>query len=350
LTDSPQPAAANVGFGADGSMGIEGREYYRESSRYSDRLTGWGWQSIPPVCKWIILANIIVFLLQIFVSRPAQLSDFNAVLRESEGISPEQIELYVSQLPKVSLAQRWLELTTSDVLHGQIWRLLTYAFCHDRSAIWHLLFNMFFFYMFGPTLESMYGSREFLLFYLCSAVLSGVAYVGLDLVTRTSAPVIGASGAVMAVTMLYAIHYPRTIIYVMFIIPVEIRWIVLVYIIFDLHPVLLALAGDQVSTGVAHASHLGGLAFGFLYWKFNWRLDRFVGGVRMPRWDRTFGSRRSVRLYRPPPATTSTTASDAQVDDILRKIGQHGEASLTEDERQILIDASRRYQNRNRIT
>ncbi len=135
---------------------------------------------------------------------------------------------------------------------------------------------MLFFYWFGSTLEVMYGSREFLLFYLSAALTASLAFVGLDLITGGAAPMIGASGAVMGVTMLFAIHYPRHVIYVMLIIPIEVRWLVCLYVIFDLHPVLLALAGDRQFTGVAHAAHLGGLAFGFLYWKRGWRLEPLI--------------------------------------------------------------------------
>ena len=95
------------------------------------------------------------------------------------------------------------------VYQGQVWRLLTHAFCHDRYGVFHILFNMLFLYWFGCTLESMYGSREFLLFYLAAAVFAGLAFVGLDLYTGSRIPGIGASGAVMAVTMLYAMHFPR---------------------------------------------------------------------------------------------------------------------------------------------
>jgi membrane associated rhomboid family serine protease len=331
-------------------MGIEGRDYYRESSRYTDRLTGWGWRAIPPVCKWVILINIAVFLLQIFITRPVRPSDLRRLLDGGDGISqdvPDDELPSFRFLPRVSLVQEWLQLETNKVLHGQIWRLLTHAFCHDRTTVWHLLCNMLFFFWFGPTLESMYGSREFLLFYLSAAVVAGLAYVGLDLVTGRSTPAIGASGAVMGVTMLYAIYYPRQIIYVMYIIPVEIRWLVCLFVIFDLHPVLLALARDPVFTDVAHAAHLGGLAFGYAYWKFNLRLEPFVAGLRLPRWRRLAGPRPVVRVYRPQ-ENYSPDQSDAQVDEILRKIGEHGQASLTDTERQILIDASRRYQNRNR--
>jgi membrane associated rhomboid family serine protease len=329
-------------------MGIEGRDYYRDSSRYTETLTGWGWDAIPPVCKWLLIINVVVFLLQIFVTRSARPADLQALLRqytEQDVELPEGDLPSLSFLPRISVVQEWLQLETRKVLHGQVWRLLTSAFCHDRTAIWHLLFNMLFLYWFGLTLESMYGSREFLLFYLSAAIVASLAYVGLDLLTGESLPAIGASGAVMAVTMLYAIHYPRSVIYIMFVIPVEVRWLVVLYVIFDLHPVLLALAGDHMVTGIAHAAHLGGLAFGFLYWRFDLRLAPLMDRLRMPRWNRLFGPRREFQVFRPTRDDVEDDV-DAQVDDILRKIRDQGEASLSRREQEILISASRRYQNR----
>src|SRR5262249_54483857 len=111
---------------------------------------------------------------------------------------------------RVSRVQEWCELDSNKVVYqGQVWRLLTHAFCHERFGVLHILFNMLFLCWWGCTLESMYGSREFLLFYLTAAVVAGLAFVGLDMWTGSSTPGIGASGAVLAVTMLYALHFPR---------------------------------------------------------------------------------------------------------------------------------------------
>src|SRR5262249_39604855 len=90
---------------------------------------------------------------------------------------------YSSPGKKVSLVQEWAELDTRKLLHGQVWRLLTHAFCHERFGVFHILFNMLFLYWWGCTIESMYGTREFLAFYLTAAVVAGLAFVGLDLWT-----------------------------------------------------------------------------------------------------------------------------------------------------------------------
>src|SRR5262249_51546841 len=139
------------------------------------------------------------------------------------------------------------------------------------------------------TIESMYGSREFLLFYLTAALIAALAFVGLDLWTGATAPGIGASGAGMAGTMLYAMHFPRETIYVFWLGGVGMRLLMLFVVIFAWHALLLALGGERFMDGVAHAAHLGGLAFGFAYGKWQWRLEPLLDwlpGLRKPRWGR----------------------------------------------------------------
>ena len=310
-------------------MGIEGRDYFRDG-RYSASLGGWGFGSsrLPPMVKFLLLANIVVFLLQIFITRDPRPED---VLRYiGDGEIPADVD--------ISVVQEWFQLETDKVVgKGQLWRLLTSAFCHDRFGIWHILMNMLFLYWFGAALESMYGSREFILFYIVGALAASAAYVGLDLITGESIPAIGASGAVMAVTMLYAIHYPRQKILLFFFIPIEIRWLIVLYVLFDLHPVLLALAGDRQMTGVAHAAHLGGLIFGFVYWKTNLRLSAWLPKGRRRRPPRGW----SV-VDAPPGPPPEPDELDRQVDAILQKIHEQGEASLTDQERETLKEAARR--------
>jgi membrane associated rhomboid family serine protease len=322
-------------------MGVASRDYFRQPAG------GGGFFDWSPgtatVCKRLIAANIIVFLLQIFVTRPMTSDDFRSRIGDREDEQNEQLEKQFNATgwPRTSPVEDWCSLNTTKVLHGQIWRLVTGAFCHDRLSVWHILFNMLFLWWFGKTLESMYGSREFLLFYLTAAVVASLCFIGLQLVTGDRVPCIGASGAVMAVVMLYAIHYPRDKIYVFMLIPIEIRWVVVLYVIFDLHPVLLALAGDRMATGVAHAAHLGGLGFGFLYWKQNLRLEPLWDRFRQRRWLRWFGPRRKIHLFKPREAAEDDL--DGLVDEILVKVHEQGEASLTDAERKVLQIAGQRY-------
>ena len=320
-------------------MGIDSRDYAR-GDNYAKASGGWsfGSASTAPVCKYLILANIALFLLQIFITRPAKLEDFDLPPGVEKRLEQEDVDSLLEGR-RVSVIEEWLSLKTDKVIgSAQVWRLLTCAFLHDREILLHILFNMLFLFWFGRPLEGMYGSREFLLFYLVSALIASCAHIGLDLVTGSRASAIGASGAVMAVLMLYAIHYPRQKILIFLIIPVEIRWLVALYVLFDLHPVLLALAGDRDMSGVGHAAHLGGLAFGFLYWKFALRLERLMP-KRQPR---PSPSARGWSIIDPPSPKPEPDELDEKVDAILKKITEEGEASLTDAEREILNEAARR--------
>ena len=314
-------AASNHGPRESGAaiMGIQSRDYIRDSGDPSGYGSGTGesW-------KKLVVVTVVVFVLQLLT-------------RSDRGI-----------LGATSLVQDWLALDPDKVMQGQIWRFITYAFCHETSSDLplHILFNMLFLWWFGKTLESIYGSREFLLFYLAAAFVAGLAFFGLALVLKDSSPAIGASGGVMAVVMVYAMHFPRQRIYIWGIIPIEIRWLVAAYVVFDLLPVLRMLSdGPGAADGVAHAAHLGGLAFGFLYKKQDWRLSGLLAGWKRPRFRRVVGPRSKVRLYNPPQREPKESF-DAQVDAVLEKISKTGEASLDDRERDILKAASQRYKNR----
>jgi membrane associated rhomboid family serine protease len=304
-------------------MGIYSRDYVRDD--YG--RPRFGGDGVGRVCKTIIIVTVVVFLAQSFIKPSRELPD--------------------GRIVPVSVVTETLELKPLSFLHGQVWRVVTYAFCHSiyESFPWHLLFNMLFVWWFGKTLESIYGSREFLFFYLAAAVVSGLAFVGLGLAMRDVAPAVGASGAVMAIVMVYAMYYPRQRIYIWGVIPIEIRWLVAAYVFFDLLPVLQALAGGAGRDNVAHSAHLGGLAFGFLYKKYNWRLSQFFSGVSLPNWRRMVGPRRKFRIYKPTSSEHDTDLG-AKVDAVLEKISREGEQSLSDREREILKTASQRYKNR----
>ena len=128
---------------------------------------------------------------------------------------------------------------------------------------------------------------------------------------------------------------------------VIIPWIgVLAYLIFDLLPVLQSLSGAGNGDGVAHAAHLGGLAFGFAYHRFGWRIERLGASFSLLLNRRAWIRPRHVKVYRPP--EEAPQSFDLKVDAILDKIHAQGEASLTDQERDVLRKASERYKSNQR--
>ncbi|MFL5328163.1 MAG: rhomboid family intramembrane serine protease [Gemmataceae bacterium] len=330
------------------TVGFLDRDYYREKPTGSP-IAAWGVEF--PVVKYLIFLNVAVFLLQIFITQPIRPHFAYGDPDAQELAEPDdeagqkmrdRIDEMLAHVPSAqhSTVQEWLELDpVKTIKKGQVWRLVTSAFCHDRHNIWHIVFNMLMLYWFGRRLEQMYGSREFLLFYLAAAICGSLAYVGLAFYTHNLIPAIGASGAVMGVMMVYTIYYPNEEFLLFFLIPVPL-WVLLGgYVIYDLHPILLTLSGERVFTQVAHAGHLGGLAFGFLYWRFGLRLD--VAFDRQPR----RRVRRKTGPFREPVILSHPKRSELadRVDEVLKKISEHGKESLTDDERALLDEASARY-------
>ena len=121
----------------------------------------------------------------------------------------------------------------SDLLHKpwQFYQLLTYGFVHDPHDLRHILFNMFFLWMFGTDVETIYGRAEFLRIYLVSIVVAGLAWV-IFTVAATQAGAddrghaeprdrrwSGASGGIMALMAIFVLHFPRRMFYIWGILP-----------------------------------------------------------------------------------------------------------------------------------
>lgn len=309
-----QDAAGCEVLNRDRVMGLEDRDYIRESRPRS--RSGYGGGSGPHLwaVKYLLIANIAVFVLQILTRQPGQ--------PQLVGGITGWFSLHVNNL-----------INPADPLRGfQFWRLITYGFCHGSFE--HILFNLFVLWMFGRLVEPIYGSREFLLFYLAGVFVAGLCHVTVQLFDRQMPGVIGASGGVMAVVFLTAMLFPRLKVLLFFFIPVELRVLAVLYAAVDI------IGALSPGSPVAHFAHLGGAAFGVAYHRFGWRLSRW--------WDfltqRKIGWRRrpKLRIHRSADEASREEIED-RVDRLLEKISRQGEASLTEAEREFLADASRRY-------
>jgi membrane associated rhomboid family serine protease len=328
-------------------MGIHDREYYRrEGPSFLDSFHLRG-----RVCKWLIGLNLVIWVAQL-LTRTALQPGFPFLL---PGPVTDA-----------------LILNTQKVLDGQVWRLLTYAFLHDPGIgfapgqfYFHILFNMLFLWWFGSDMEEMYGPREFLAFYLTAAFLGGVAYTIIGALTNHQ-NCLGASGAVTAVMVLCALHFPNRTILLFFVLPVPLWLFVGFQVVQDtflfvnqtMEQIHQVLRIEPLKTRVAVSVHLAGAAFAFAYYKLQWRLTGFLS--RFSAW-KAHRSRPRLRVYReeerrpseaitaavPPPLSRDVDEQlEAKLDAVLEKVARSGQASLTESERQILLRASEVYKRR----
>lgn len=170
-------------------------------------------------------------------------------------------------------------------------QLVTYMFMHGNFT--HLFFNMFALWMFGNTLENIWGWKRFLTYYLlcgfgAGLLQEGVQYV--EYVTRLSQyqsvnmggtivpmsqylnlmTTVGASGAIYGLLLAFGMMFPNSMIYLYFAIPIKAKWFVIGYAVIELLSGLFS-SGDSV----AHFAHLGGMLVGLiiiLIWKKKGRL------------------------------------------------------------------------------
>lgn len=250
------------------------------------------------------------------------------------------VAVYLVEIVAPNVASM-MALHTSDLIQPWYWwRLLTAGFTHDPNNVMHIAFNMFVLWMFGRDVEMLYGRREFLRVYLAMIVFASAVW----LVTQRilwpdeSAQMMGASGAVTGILILFAVNFPRRTILLFFVLPMP-AWVLAVLI------VLLDLSGAiRQGDEIARSAHLAGAAFAFVYWQTGIRFTRpGAGGGWLGGLAGKFKRRPKLRVH--DPDRKDRVLSD-QVDRILEKIHQQGEESLTPAERRTLEEASRRYQKR----
>lgn len=237
--------------------------------------------NIPAITKNLLAINVLMFLAKLVAEK--QGVDINGILGLhfflSEEFMPHQ--------------------------------LLTYMFMHGDFS--HIFFNMFALYMFGRTLEYVWGGKRFLVFYLVAGIgaaivqeavaavryyslvseidQAGVAAVfetGLDALKQgknfvlpalgelnivLNSTTVGASGAIYAILLGFGMLFPNERLFVFPIpVPIKAKYFVIGYAAIEL---FLGTAGSP--DGVAHFAHLGGMLFGLVLILY-WRKKRKISG------------------------------------------------------------------------
>lgn len=232
---------------------------------------------MPPVTKNLLIVNVIIFLAM-------------AIFPDKIGVMMNRhcgLHYYLSQ----------------DFIFTQF---ISYQFVHANFG--HLFFNMFALFMFGMVIESIFGPKRFLTYYLICGIGAGLIQMGvnaieLHLLTQQlveanhpidiqngtvwimnnvdysqytdiiyninaliNAPTVGASGAIFGILLAYGKFFPNREMYIMFIpYPVKAKWVVIGYAVIE-----LVQGVGLANTGIAHFAHLGGMIFGLLlilYWQ-----------------------------------------------------------------------------------
>jgi membrane associated rhomboid family serine protease len=186
---------------------------------------------ITPAVKWIIWANVGAFV--------------------ATALFPVLID-YFGLVPEAVIERQW------------IWQPITYMFLHE--GIFHILFNMLGIWMFGVELERLWGTKFFLHYYAVTGVGAAVTTVIVALLpfAATSqiypAVTIGASGALYGLLLAFALYYPHRPILMFMLFPVPAKYFVII-----IGAIAFLSSTSAGAPKVAHAAHLGGMIFGYLY-------------------------------------------------------------------------------------
>ncbi len=297
---------------------------------------GGGFFSFPPVIKNLLIINGVVFFIQLLMEN-----------------------FTFGGYPAWYLLNKWFALNpisgvnaAGESFNFQVWQLITYQFMHGGFS--HILFNMFALWMFGSSIEDVFGSKKFLIFYLLAGVSAGLLHLFVSPMLGSSPAVtIGASGAVYGVLIAYALFFPDNLIFLYFLIPVKAKYLIGFLVVIEF------LAVDSASSGVAHLAHLGGALFGFLYIMFD--KNSYVSLKNL--FNKSFYHKAKPKrdIFTNPFSRTSQTDNDvqdanyydinhkedaeinqAEIDEILDKISQSGYQNLNDHEKKILFQASKK--------
>ncbi len=142
------------------------------------------------------------------------------------------------------------------------WQLVSYMFLH--ADFWHILYNMFALWIFGQSLEHLWGTKRFLMYYFLTGIGAGIIHMFI-----TGGSAIGASGAVFGILLGFGMMFPDR--YIMLLIPpipIKAKYFVTFYGVLELYSGL-----NRPESGVAHFAHLGGIVVGFILIKL-WKLKK----------------------------------------------------------------------------
>ncbi len=292
---------------------------------------------LTPAVQWFIAINVAIYFLQITLVRPADVVSWFG-------------------FRAVDLPERW-------------WTTITYMFVH--GGFWHLALNMYTLFLFGPKVEHEWSAPAFVRYFL----LCGLGGLMLHLLFfRGSAiPLVGASAAIYGVMLAYARRWPDDELYLFAIIPIKVKWLMATLVLIDL---VNGLGGGFGNPNVAHFAHLGGFVTGWFYLRateaargegIRARIDRVrdLGddpprpvprGLQRPRQERDdvddIVAKSKAALAQHPgvqvaplPPTSTLPSPQADLDLLLDKISKHGIDSLSDEERRLLEDTSRRMRS-----
>jgi membrane associated rhomboid family serine protease len=262
----------------------------------------------------LIIVNVTVFIIQLLFSTIS--SQWGV---PTMGMSPETdgVVHHVRLGPDRFTTLFWLYQPFA-IGKLWLWQFVTYTFLHSVSDPWHIIFNMLVLWMFGSEVEKAMGTRRFLTMYFTAGIFAGI----FGCLFTPNNPILGASGAIFAVEIAFAMFYPNATI-IFFVFPIKAKYLVMIFAGITVINCIMPTGGN-----VAHFAHLGGLLYGFLFIRYEPRFSNFLISWQNQQKEKEYQKEEEVK---------------DGVDALLDKVNRTGMKSLTRRERSYLKNASKRY-------
>ena len=151
---------------------------------------------IPNLMRVIVIGNVAVYVLMLLT----QANDANAL--------------------------SFLTFNLNALLHGEVWRLVTFVFVPAYSSPFALLISLYFYYWIGSTLERQWGTAKFNLYYISGTLLTVLGVVLASLITGNPYLTAAGTGYVnLSMFFAFAFLFPDTTVLLFFILPVRMKWL-----------------------------------------------------------------------------------------------------------------------------
>ena len=219
----------------------------------------------------------------------------------------------------------FLSFNPTKPLYASFYSIITSIFVHD--GLFHILGNMLWLYFIGIILEDLIGKKHIYYLFFGGGILGVFTYYGFSLLYQQPYPLVGASAGIAAILAATAIFAPNYRVFLFGVVEVEIRWIVLIKVFFD----LIGMFGPTNAGG--YQAHIGGYLFGLFYvteLRGVWNFPK----IKFP--ERSSKPKRSANVN----IHKSNTPNQEEIDRILDKISAGGYDSLSQKEKETLFKAS----------
>ena len=168
---------------------------------------------IPNLMLYIVAGNVIVYLLTMLT----QAKDPNAL--------------------------SFLTFSLNGLLHGEIWRIVTYVFYPGASNAVFLFITLYFYYWIGSSLEREWGTARFNIYYISGVVLTVIGAILASLITgQYDLTITGATYVNLSLFLAFAVLFPDMQVLIMFIIPIKIKWLAIIDGVIFAAEVVMSLA------------------------------------------------------------------------------------------------------------